>query len=286
MVKPKSRYFIGDMSKICNMSRKTLRYYDEIGLIPSQRHDYNNYRYYTYESLLAVPVIKYYKQMGFSLEEMKEFIKGDSKNVYRRLQRRFQDKISELETEQEMIRRKCVSVKDWHALIQEAETVLENDISEVGSKFVDSSTLLYYDQVFENDIEGSIINLEFTNYIESLGNETTGPVLIRFSSMQDRVENRAQPVKILQKPLMPVKDKHAYHFGGQMMVSCYHLGPHESIHETYRKISCWAREKGYDLAEEVYERYVTDYWTTRNSARYVTEILIKASRKRGGEQAT
>jgi DNA-binding transcriptional MerR regulator len=281
--KPRSHYFIGDMSSICNVSKKTLRYYDEIGLIPSQRHDYNNYRYYTYESLLAVPVIKYYKQMGFSLEEMKEFIKGDSSDVYRLLERSFQSKIKELETEQEATRRKFASVKDWHALIQEAETVLENDIREVGTKFVDTSTLLFHDQTFDDDIKGSIINLEFTNYVESLENETTGPVLIRFSSMRDRVENRAQPVKILQKALLPVRDEHSYRFGGQMMVSCYHIGPHENIHETYRRMSRWARDKGFELADEVFERYVTDYWTTSNSAKFVTEILIKASRPRAAE---
>jgi effector-binding domain-containing protein len=145
---------------------------------------------------------------------------------------------------------------------------------------VDTSTLLFHDQVFDNDIKGSIINLEFTNYIESLENETSGPVLIRFSSMRDRIENRSQPVKILQKALLPVREEHSYRFGGQMMLSCYHIGPHENIHETYRKMSRWARVKGYELAEAVFERYVTDYWTTSNSAKFVTEVLIKVSRKR------
>ena len=284
VMKPRSHYFIGDMSKLCNISRKTLRYYDEIGLIPSQRHDYNNYRYYTYESLLAVPVIKYYKQMGFSLEEMREFIKGDSSNVYRMLERRFQSKIKELETEQEAIRRKFASVKDWHALILEAEMVLDNDIREVGTRFVDMSTLLYHDQTFDNDIKSSIINLEFTNYVESSGNETSGPVLIRFSSKQDRLENRAQPVKILQKALLPVREDQLYRFGGQMMVACYHIGPHENIHETYRKMERWARGKGFELAGDSFERYVTDYWTTSNTAKFVTEILIKATRNRAAGQ--
>jgi hypothetical protein len=64
----KDQYFIGDMSRLCNISKKALRYYDEINLIPSQRDDCNNYRFYTDESLLAVPVIKYYKQMGFTLD--------------------------------------------------------------------------------------------------------------------------------------------------------------------------------------------------------------------------
>ncbi|WP_250645590.1 MerR family transcriptional regulator [Salidesulfovibrio onnuriiensis] len=273
------------MSKICNISKKALRYYDKINLIPSQRHDYNNYRYYTYDALLAVPVIKYYKQMGFTLEEMKEFIEGHGTNVYRSIQRSFLSKIKELEAEQELIRRKYVSVKDWYDLILEAETVIDNDIREVSVKYVDTSKLLFLDQTYENDIKDSIINIEFTNFVESVENEITGPVIIQFSSMEDRLEDREQPIKILQKTLMPLREENTFRFGGQMMVSCYHIGPHEQIHETYKKIARWAKDKGYALSDEVYERYVTDYWTTSNASKYVTEILIKASRPGAKEKS-
>jgi len=277
-MKDKGRYFIGDMSKICNISKKALRYYDKINLIPSHRHDYNNYRYYTYDALLAVPVIKYYKQMGFKLEEMKEFIEGSGTNVYRSIQRSFQTKIKELEEEQEQLRRRHDSVKDWYDLILEAETVIDNDIREVSVKYVDSSKFLFMDQVYENDLKDSIINIEFTNFVEEVENEITGPVMIRFHSINDRLEEREQPVKILQRALAPLKQENTYRFGGEMMVSCYHIGPHEEIHATYRKISLWAKDKGYELADGSIERYVTDYWTTRNTAKFVTEILIKASR--------
>lgn len=274
----KGCYYIGDMSKICNISKKALRYYDKINLIPSLRHDYNNYRYYTYEALLMVPVIKYYKQMGFTLEEMKQFIDGEGSHVYRAILRSFQAKIKELTKEQEVIRRKYVSVKDWRDLILEAETVIDNEITEVSVKYVEPAKLLFHDQVFENDIKGSIINIEFTNFVESLENEITGPVYIKFSSMEDRIQGREQPVKILQQTIMPIDREHTYRFGGQVMLSCYHIGAHENIFKTYDKIRRWAHEKRYTLGEESYERYVIDYWTIRNPAKYVTEILIKASR--------
>lgn len=283
-MKRKAHYFIGDMSKICNISKKALRYYDKINLIPSQRHDYNNYRYYTYEALLAVPVIKYYKQMGFTLDEMKEFIEGNGTHVYRSIQRSFQAKIKELEKEQETLRRKYVSVKDWSRLILEAETVIDNSIREVSVKYVENQELLFHDQEYENDLKGSIINIEFTNLVESLGNEITGPVFIKFSSIKDRMEDRQQPIKILQKTLMPLTEENTYDFGGTMMVSCYHIGPHDTILDTYRRIQRWARDKGHKLADESYERYVTDYWTTRNSSKFVTEILIKTSRAKGYEK--
>lgn len=277
-MKYKSRYSIGEVSRICNVSKKTLRYYDKIGLICSERDDSNNYRYYSKESLLAVPVIKYYKQMGFKLDEMGAFIEGNIENVYRIIQKSFRAKIRELKQAQEEIRRKYASVKDWYDLIIEAEMVIDNRIHEVSVKYVEPSEYLYQKQVFSNDIEASIINIEFTNYVEKLNNEITGPVILNFSSFQDRMQEKNQKIRILQKALMPCGETEKMIFGGQMMITCYHIGSHETIQATYEKICTWARKHGYVLAEESFERYVTDYWTTRNSAQFVTEVMLKASR--------
>ena len=275
----KGRYSVGDVSTACNVSKKTLRYYDKIGLINSERDDSNNYRYYSSESLLAVPVIKFYKQMGFKLDEMKEFIEGNVKNVYRTMQRSFNSKINELEVTQEETRRKYVSVKDWYNLILEAEMVIDHNITDVSIKYVDSSDYLFLNQVFDNDIKASIINIEFTNYVEKVNNEITGPVIIHFSSFKDRMQNKHQKISILQKTLIACKENEKVKFGGQIMMSCYHIGSHETIDETYDKMIHWARKHEYILADESFERYVTDYWTTKNSEKFVTEIMMKVSRQ-------
>ena len=50
---------IGEFSKICKVSTKTLRYYDEIGLIkPSKINQENGYRYYSIEQLETMLLIK------------------------------------------------------------------------------------------------------------------------------------------------------------------------------------------------------------------------------------
>lgn len=278
-MKYKDRYSIGEVSKICNVSKKTLRYYDKIGLINSQRDDNNNYRYYSNESLLAVPVIKYYKQMGFKLDEMREFIEGEIKNPYNAMQRSFTAKINELKKEQEEITRKYDSVKDWYDLIIEAEMVIDNNIHEVSVKYVEAGDYLFLEQEYKNNIEASIINIEFTNYVEQVGNEITGPVILNFSSFKDRMTDKVQPIKILQKTLIPCVNCPSQKLGGQMMLSCYHIGSHETIEDTYDKMTLWARKHDYLLGEESFERYVTDYWPTRNRSQFVTEILIRVSRQ-------
>ena len=69
---------IGEFSRICRVSTKTLRYYDEIGLIkPCKTNPENNYRYYSIEQLETMLFINRLKQYSFSLEEIKAMITSE-----------------------------------------------------------------------------------------------------------------------------------------------------------------------------------------------------------------
>ena len=71
---------IGEFSNICKVSTKTLRYYDEIGLLkPSEINPENGYRYYAIEQLERMLFINRLKSYSFSLDEIKEFMQSDEK---------------------------------------------------------------------------------------------------------------------------------------------------------------------------------------------------------------
>jgi DNA-binding transcriptional MerR regulator len=62
---------IGDFSRICQLSVKTLRYYAEIGLLePVQTDPFTGYRFYAIEQLQQVNRILALKDLGFTLEEI------------------------------------------------------------------------------------------------------------------------------------------------------------------------------------------------------------------------
>ncbi len=64
-------YKIGEFSKLCKLSVKTLRYYADIGLLePEFIDDFTGYRYYSVKQLQEVARIQALKEMGFSLEEI------------------------------------------------------------------------------------------------------------------------------------------------------------------------------------------------------------------------
>lgn len=66
---------IGQFSKTCQVSIKTLRYYDKIQLLtPAKTDPDTGYRYYNNEQLSKMLLIQRLKRYGFSLEEIKTIL--------------------------------------------------------------------------------------------------------------------------------------------------------------------------------------------------------------------
>ena len=64
---------IGNFAKICNVSTQTLRYYDSEGLLKADMTDSSSgYRFYSVEAVEKYKRILFYKNLGFSLEEIKK----------------------------------------------------------------------------------------------------------------------------------------------------------------------------------------------------------------------
>ncbi|GAA0076551.1 MerR family transcriptional regulator [Clostridium sp. CTA-5] len=275
-------YCIGTVERICNLSKKTLRYYDKKGLLcPDKVSDENGYRYYSKKTLLSVPMIKYYKQSGFKLEEMKNLLDGKKYSVF---EKSFRNKIQELKDLEKELNLKIKSIKDWYNLIVEAQTVIENDIKEVCVKYIKPCEMVYLNQNFNYNYIESIINIEFTNYIESISNAITGPVIIKFPSFKEKINGSCNKITIMQNLILKCNENKTIKFGGFMALSCYHIGTHETLNGTYNKMIKWAEDNKYECDNVTYERYVTDYWTTKNANQFVTEVIIKINKKKNTKQ--
>ena len=266
-------YSIGDVGKLCNVSKKTLRFYDKIDVIsPDYISEENNYRYYSKDTVLFVPVIKYYKQMGFKLEEMKTLLDTDCFDTHTE---RLRDKIDELKKEREAIAIAYTSVNDWYNLIREAKGVIENKAIQVSVKYINTINACYMKTPFDNNYRESVINIDWTNYLEEIGHEITGAVYLCFPNFEEKLNGQSTEAIIFQQGANDVDPSRTRDFGGKMMLSAYHIGTHDTINETYARIRDWADQYGYRLGASSIERYVVDYWTLNRSEDFVTEILVE-----------
>ena len=106
---------ISEASKIAGVSKRTLQYYDDEGLLSVKRME-NNHRDYDLESLQIIWKILNLKELGFELEEIRRLL--------------VQDSIS-FDEKKEEIRKK---IKDYQIQYKFIEYIERNGFPEINKK--------------------------------------------------------------------------------------------------------------------------------------------------------
>lgn len=71
---------VNEVSKLSGVSRRTLQYYDEIGLLPPSAIKESGYRQYDDDSLRRLWSILFYKELGMSLDDIRLLLENPKKN--------------------------------------------------------------------------------------------------------------------------------------------------------------------------------------------------------------
>ncbi len=106
-------YKIGELSKLCNISVKTLRYYDSVGLlVPDEIDKFTGYRYYSAAKLSELYRIIALKELGFSLEDIKKQITAkESADIVESLEAKMRELSEFIGSTEKQLKRLC-SIRD------------------------------------------------------------------------------------------------------------------------------------------------------------------------------
>ena len=63
-------YTIKEIADLAGVTTRTLRYYDEIGLLPPAETSANGYRYYDHASLLKLQQILFFRELDVPLKDI------------------------------------------------------------------------------------------------------------------------------------------------------------------------------------------------------------------------
>ena len=66
---------IGELAERTEMSLRTIRHYDEVGLLKPTGRTEGGFRLYTHDDFVRLMVIRRMKPLGFSLDEMAELLR-------------------------------------------------------------------------------------------------------------------------------------------------------------------------------------------------------------------
>ena len=271
---------IGEFSKICEVSTKTLRHYEEIGLLcPYEVNPENGYRYYSLEQLKSILFIKRLKAYHFSLEEIKAILKSDEDPSQEYLQQALSRKKKEIES----------SVNELESILQQ----ISSDIQNIKNGIPVMSYLETIEVQLVETTPMKILYLRKTMSIE----ECKAGYGECFCQLYEKMVTHkltplGAPMTIYHSPeydpegfdiefAIPVKESigETRAFAGRACVKTVLRGPYSELTSVYARQREWAENEGYNLAGPPYEVYVSDPAQAAAPEEIVTEIYFPINKK-------
>lgn len=258
-------------SKINRITTKTLRHYDEIGLLkPEHVDELTGYRYYTTAQLPKLHEILALKQMGLSLQDIKEVIDNKATlNLFLKL------KAKEIKRNIENEEMKLAQIKNFYKFSQKESDFKYTPIIKDIPKIIVASirkTISKYDELFyisSNIMEKELNRLQcerfepnycFTIYHDGEYKEENIDV-----EVCERVISKKEDSKIVKfKEIDCIENA----------VCILHKGSYDNFRETYAFVLKWIEENNYEVIGSIRESYIDGIWNKKSEEEWLTEIQV------------
>ena len=260
-------YKIGEFSMISKTTVKTLRFYEEKGLIkPREVDKFTGYRYYDSEQISEVSEIISYREAGLSLKEIKEIKNGG--NLAEILENKRKDIGNSIET--------CINQLARIDKILKEQANMQNKIT---VKTIPEHTLFYKDGVIKNF--GEIVNFVLVAGSEcAMLNPTlkcTLPDYCYISYLDGEYKDKDIKVRYAQAVEGIGKENEHIKFMIEKTlraVCIEHRGAYENLRESYKAVMKYIDDNGLKINGYPREQYIDGAWNKTKVEDYLTEIQI------------
>ena len=264
-------YRIGEFSKLSKTTIKALRYYEkEKLLIPFYIDKSTGYRYYEANQLLDLARIVSLRQIGLSINSIKQILEGNS--MQQLLMKRKQELESQFIITKDQLQRINYLMEEknmeYEVIKKELPECIvyykEGIIKSYGdiTDFILSSAEECYKT--NPDIKCVEPDYCFINYLD--GEYKEANIKIRYS--QAVVKAGVPNETIHFKKLEPVE-----------AVCIYHKGEYSQLPKAYGFIMKWIEENNYEMVDFPRERYIDGIWNKESWEDWLTEIQVPVKQK-------
>lgn len=266
---------IGEFSKICEVSTKTLRYYDEIGLIhPDEINPENGYRYYSIRQLKKMLFINRLKSYHFSLEEIKAMMEWEEDQSEEKLcaalnrkRKELQQKINALESTFQQMSHDILSIEQGIPMMSYLDHI------EVQLVETQPMNILYVRQMMSSDDYALGYGMYFSRLYEKIATEKLSmigtPMTIYHSPEYNPAGNDTEFAIPIKETFKGTRD-----LPGGLCAKSVVKGSYAELTSVYAKLREWVENEGYALVESPYEIYVTDPNQVTVPEDLVTEVYF------------
>lgn len=269
---------IGEFSKLSMVSIKTLRYYDEMGLLkPISIDRETGYRYYTVDQLPRLNRILALKDLGFSLQQIGQVLnEGVSSEQLRGMLRL---KRAELQRQIADEQERMVRIEARLQMIDMEDTMPQYDVvlKQVDAQLVASvrDTLASYSEV------GHLFD-EIYGYLGRFGiNGLTSTGAAIWHDDEHKTSNIDGEAAVFLKSPVPASERvRVYELPAATMASVIHKGAYNKFSQAYEAFGRWIEANGYTVVGPNREIYLECSQPVRqDDESYVTEIQFPVARK-------
>ncbi len=262
-------FSIGEFSKMAKVSVKTLRYYDEVGLLKPARTDvFSNYRYYDTAQLTDLQRIIAMKQAGLTISDIRAILNGGdtvvllkkTKTELAKRHKLLKESIARLDL---LIKNKGEIDMKYHATIKDIPEYTVFYKQGMVEKFADLNEFILR---AGEEVGAANPNLKcikpdycYVSYLD--GEYREKDIRVEYAQAVERTGVDTDTIKF--KTIEPTK-----------AVSVYHKGAWGKLGETYAYAMNWMRENGMEPTELAREVYIDGPWNKKSEDEYLTEIQI------------
>ena len=264
-------YKIGMFAAMNHMTVKTLRFYEEQGLLmPALIHPETGYRYYTLSQMAVLHQISALKQAGFTLEEIAHINAGaDEEAVLLKKKAELLAKIADLTRQ--------IAVVDGY--LSKKKTGLS---APVLIKTIPQTTVAFmrirlesYDGLFDRMPEMGAL-------MEKAGCECALPEYCFTAYPEAGYKDADILVDICESVVAAKKENGNLRFKTlpEIQAACvFHKGSYRTFAESYETVLRYIEENGYEIAGEIRESYIDGVWNKDDESQWLSEIQVPVRKR-------
>ena len=268
----KTKLKIGEFSKMMQVTVKTLRHYEQRGLlVPYEVDSWTGYRYYSIEQMQRLNTIRGLQRQGFTLEEIKELLEDGTQMPSIELLTR---KIEETERQLQLLMERRSQLLKWMDSHKQINTMEKFSIQSLPEIIVASHREVISDYgalglLCVNKIGPEMQRLGckcpppgYCFTIEHHQEHRSENIDIEYC---EQVEEMYEDSSIIQFKRLPAVDK---------ALCMKHFGPYERFYESYAEAFSYMEEQGYKVAGHPRTCYIDGVWNQDDPELWLSIIQI------------
>lgn len=266
-----THYKIGMFAAMNHITVKTLRFYEEQGLLlPAFIHPESGYRYYTLSQMAVLHQITALKMAGFTLEEIARIQSGiDEESVLMKKKSELLARIADLTRQLAVVDSYLSKQKTGLFAPVLVKTIPETTVAAMKMR-IES-----YDNLFDG-------MPKMGRLMEEAGCECAIPEYCFTNYLEPGYKDEDILVEICEAVTAAKRGTGGLYFRTlpAIQAACvFHRGSYGTLSESYEAVLKFIEENGYEIDGAIRESYIDGVWNQDEESGWLTEIQVPVRKK-------